>query len=229
MWSSIWDAVSGLGGLFGGEANPNALGWLSLLGTGAGVGSQVYGAVQQHNAAEDLKRAANRQINPYEFYNQMSEAERQAMQRQIKADMATRGIPFDSGYATGLTAEIMAGRESDRFNNALNASLANRQMQLGAFGDRGRLMQGMPQVGDQNALGNYMQWRAARMGRQSGQGQTLGAQGGSNSGSAAQPSATMNWGDTTQEGWSNPGSTYSFGRGAGNINPYAGSEDMYGV
>jgi hypothetical protein len=52
------------------------------------------------------------------YYQPMSDAEQQARMRATKADMAVRGIPFDSSYATNLIGEQMAGTESTRYGQA---------------------------------------------------------------------------------------------------------------
>lgn len=220
---SGWDALPDLSSLYSGDSD-KGLGWLSALATGASVGSNVYNAVGANNAMDQYQKLAKRPINPYEFYQQMSEAERLAINRQTKADMATRGIPADGGYGTALGAEIMAGKESERFNNALQAALNQRQLQLGGYGNVARLAQGMPGVGDSNAMGNFMRWRAAKMGRQ--QGQQTPTPGAANS----QPGAVQNWGPyAAGDGWGSSDSVQQALRGSTGtgMNPYSAGGDVY--
>lgn len=213
--SALWDALPDVGGMFapggGGGGYEQGLGWLSLLGTGAGVGSQIYGAMNANNASNKLYDLSKKPLDPMQFYQAMGNAERQSLGRSIKADMATRGIPYDGGYGTALSSEIMAGRDTDRFKAALDAALNQRQLQLGGYGMAGRLNQGNPGVGDASSLGNYMRWRAARAGRDA-----AGVGGGSNR--TPTTGTTMQW-DTEMDalgmgGAQGPG-------GYGNINPYS--------
>lgn len=222
MWGledlgGLYEGISGLfgkgadavGGMFGGGSGADkGLGWLSLLGTGAGIGSQVYNGVQQRNAYNQMKGLADKPIDPYQFYQQMGAAERASLGRSIKADMAATGKPYDGGFGTGLTSEIMAGRDTDRFKSAIEAALGQRQMQLGAYGANGRLAQGYSGVGDAGALGQYMRWRSARDARNGG------------AAGNTQPGASIDW--NNYNNYSNPygsdpygGSQYSPPSGGG--------------
>lgn len=210
--SGIGSGADAVSGLFGSGAD-KGLGWLALGGTAAGIGSSIYNGMQQRNAYNQMKNLADKPIDPYQFYQQMGAAERASLNRSIKADMAARGLPYDGGYGTGLTAEIMAGRDTDRFKAALDAALQGRSQQLNAYGANGRLAQGYSGIGDAGSLGQFLRWRAARDARNGGA-----------PGSATQPGATVDW--NNYNAYSNPyasdpygGSGYSAPSVGGGSNP----------
>lgn len=124
---------------------PFGLDWMDMLMGGAGIATGAGAIAQgigqagayedQQKAARRLRGVAQQPLDPMQFYRPMSEAERVAFQRSIKADLASRGIPFDSSYATALTSELMAKTEGERWNAAVQQAISGRQtVQSGLVG-----------------------------------------------------------------------------------------------
>lgn len=101
----------------------------TILSTGAGLYGTVAGAKQARGA----RRLAGQPVDVGPYYQPMTEAERVARERSIKADLAVRGIPPDSAYSTALIAEQMAGSESARYYRALDAAMRQRGQQLDVY------------------------------------------------------------------------------------------------
>lgn len=125
----------------------NALKAMGTLGMGAGIGGSIYGITaanrQQHQAdqiakmqrgfAGQLGGLVNQPLDVNQFYQPMSDAEQAARMRTIRADLAMRGVPQDSSYATNLTAEQMAGTESGRRDTAVGQAMNSRNLMIQAL------------------------------------------------------------------------------------------------
>lgn len=122
----------------------------------AGTLGGMYSNYQARNAQQEAMKKyiqATRQPVSNNYYNPMSDAEAAARNRAIKADLVTRGIPLDSAYATHLTAEGMAGTESQRFKDSMQYAQSDRQRQLEALGSRAGMQ---PAQVSTDAFGNYL-------------------------------------------------------------------------
>lgn len=166
------------------ESFGNPLGWLAALSE-LGAGFSAYSGYRQQQKAYqrqreqmaqlvaesqrqrgELTRAAQAPITAEPYYAPMTEAERRALERQIKAELITRGLPPDSSYTSALTAELMAKTESDRYLRSLDLAGGQRRDVLRAMapGDVLGSMQAQasltppptPQIGQPGALGRYL-------------------------------------------------------------------------
>jgi len=151
MAAGIGQALTSLSGGIQKYAKPIG-GILSAATTGLGAYSQYRSGRETAKQRERLYGLARAPLRTAEHYTQMTEAERKAFERQIHAELRVRGIPRDSAYATALTSELMAKRESERLANA-------QQVALGQRGEAIRAVQGMPGYpagGDVGALGKFL-------------------------------------------------------------------------
>lgn len=141
----------------------NPLGILSLLSTGLGVGTGVLNQNQANADYRALLKQAQTPFNSDQYYVPISDAQRAAMERALKANLALRGVPLDSMIASGAVSELMGRNELDRRRMAYE--LASRQQQniLGAMSGR----QPRPAMGDVSALGNYLSMLKLMQTRQS--------------------------------------------------------------
>lgn len=97
------------------------------------AGSGLYGTVAGAQQARRARRLAGQPVDVGPYYTPMTEAERVARERSIKADLAVRGIPPDAAYSTALLSEQMAGTESERYYRALDAAMRQRGQQLNVY------------------------------------------------------------------------------------------------
>lgn len=84
----------------------------------------------------EMSRVAREPISAEPYYKAMTDVERAATERQIKADLVSRNIPLDSAYATALAAERMGATETDRYRSALDVGRGHRGQVLGALGQQ---------------------------------------------------------------------------------------------
>ena len=148
---NIGQAASGLMGGIKKYSDP-IQGIMGLLSTGLGAYSQVRSGREASKQRERLYNLSRAPLRTTEHYTQMTETERKAFERQIHAELTVRGIPRDSAYATALTSELMAKRESERLANA-------QQVALGQRGEAINAITGMPAYpagGDVGAFGKFL-------------------------------------------------------------------------
>lgn len=137
----------------GGGGTGNLMqGIMSLLSTGLGAFSQVRSGRESSKQRERLYNLSRAPLDVAGIYTPMSEAERKAHERQIHAELAVRGVPRDSAYATALASEIMAKTESERYQAALRAAGSKRESAIRAITG----MPGYPAGGDVGAFGDFL-------------------------------------------------------------------------
>jgi len=142
----------------------NPLGLLALLSTGLGIGSTIYNPLQSSAEADRFLRQARQPLDPSSYLRAITKAEEAAMQRTIKGDLVTRGVPLDSAYATGLIAELMAKDARGRLADAYGIAAGQQGNVLGAYRSRLEERAQRRPMGDVSALPSYLQ--AMMMARQ---------------------------------------------------------------
>ena len=131
------------------------LGWLAVLSQLLGTGSQAYGAYDQLQRQRQIERLVKRGPDWRRFYQPLSQQAQAAVERRLGADLAVRGIPQDSAYRAGLTAEVMGNIEAQLVQDAMARAQSAWATEIEA-------RQGAPgmRVGDPSALKWYLIWRA---------------------------------------------------------------------
>jgi len=146
LWSGIMDFV---------QKDPRVV--PAVLGTGMGIYGMAQNAIQQ-NQLKNYVKGMQQPLQTDNYYQPISAAEQQARMRAIRADLAARGIPLDSAYATNLIAEQMAMTESQRLQQAYQQAASARGLASGALAM-------YPQGNMQSAMQGFMSlpnWLAAR-------------------------------------------------------------------
>lgn len=148
----------------------NAMLGLGALGTaGAGI-SDIVNMSRQSRAQDQMnkmqrQRAAEYQdlsrqpINWQAAYQPITDLQSQAMTRGLKADMATRGVPMDSAWASNMVAQNLGEQANQRQMQAFNQASGQRQQQLQELGSRPmpQMPYNAPRMGDYGAFAQAYQ------------------------------------------------------------------------
>lgn len=125
--------------------------YISGAGSIMGMISNYQKQQAQQEAMKRYIKASQQPVTPQ--YQPMSDMESAARNRAIKADLVSRGIPLDSSYATNLTAEGMAGHETDRWKFAMQQANSQRDQMLRALGAKAGQQYAPSSTG---AFGDYL-------------------------------------------------------------------------
>lgn len=163
-----WDFISSLfqpnndsGPYAGSMANP--MGWLAALGTGAGIGGNIYSAVQGNKDANYLNQVAKQQPNWQAYYQPISDQASTAMRNALMKLYIGRGLSPDSGAINSLVGQGMAQQEQDNIYKAMELAQRHQMGMIDAakanVGGRGTIAS---QLGNVSALPNYLAGQATR-------------------------------------------------------------------
>lgn len=212
------------------------LGGLAALGGLAGTGFGIAHSIGQQRDADRARRDFNRQVNEnraqanqlinapidwLQFEAPVSDAERSAMARALKADFASRGIPMDSMVASDLVAQRMAETAGSRRSDALNRGLSHRQTQIAGIPQPAAMMPPMGGLPGTD-LSPIFRWMTGRQQQQPQQQKPTGT-------SPAVAASLANTGATTDPMWgADPEDTgylagYGFGPGTQSA-PWLGAD-----
>lgn len=187
--------------------------WFSAMAPALGILGGLLQSNSQNERYAQAQKAAQGPVNWQQFYQPMSEQAQAAMRRSTMADLATRGLPADSAYATALTAERFGGMEGDMIQRAMQLAQQQRQSYLNTLMNAPQGA-GAAMSGAGSAMGSLGQWAAYQQmlrTRQAAQ-QQYGR-------SAASPGGT-----DTQNIYQEPYATSQFGPFSG----AAGMPNVYG-
>lgn len=186
-WDSFWNALGSAarnvgnylaniswGDALRGLAN---LPWnliLGGLGTGAAIGSTIYGHQQQmrdwrkqaraaRERAEQLAALGRRPLDIGQYYTPISEAEKAALLRGLKSNVAERGIQ-PGGYYDALVAELLAKTETERWREAARLAAQSRELELRSLlgSPLPPARPPFPVIGDFGALGRAIEYDRMR-------------------------------------------------------------------
>ena len=115
LTSGQWDAPMALGGA-----------GLSLAGN---IGS-IFEYLNQQKQYKDYQAKANAPVNWQQFYQPMTADYQRVMRNAIMAEAASRGLPADSGYSTGIMADSLAAKNNELMTKAMELGNQAKSTQL---------------------------------------------------------------------------------------------------
>jgi hypothetical protein len=111
--------------------------WIGAAGTaGGGLGAILQARAnqqwqnQQGRLIKQMNQFAGSAPDVNAYLNPVRGPAEDAYLRQLKADMATSGIPMDSSYARNMSAEGLAGQEAMWYSQAQQRAMQAKQDQL---------------------------------------------------------------------------------------------------
>lgn len=113
---------------------------LGSSGLGAvGLISNIVEANRQKKMQQEALALARSPVNWQQFYQPMSEQYSRQRRNALMAELATRGIPVDSMYASKLIADDAAAAEREMTEKAMQLGIQARNTQLQGYGTAGNL------------------------------------------------------------------------------------------
>lgn len=106
---------------------------MALAGSGLGLAGNIgsiFEYLNQQKQYKDYQAKANAPVNWQQFYTPMSTDYQRVMRNAIMAEAASRGLPADSGYATGIMADSVAAKNNDLMTKAMELGNQAKSTQL---------------------------------------------------------------------------------------------------